>query len=119
MEVKKIAQLSGHSGAVYALENSSEENKFFSGSGDHIVAEWDVTTSENGKLLAQIPETIYSLKTIPHKKILLIGQAAGGIHVIDLLTRKEIRLLQYHSAGVFDLNYSADHNLLFSLGGEG
>jgi WD40 repeat protein len=119
MEIKKIAQLSGHSGAVYALENSLEKNKFFSGSGDHVVAEWDLTTSENGQLLAQIPEIIYSLKIIPDKKILLVGQSGGGIHVIDLITRKEIRLLQYHAAGVFDLSFSVEHNLLFSLGGEG
>ncbi|MEP7167941.1 MAG: WD40 repeat domain-containing protein [Bacteroidota bacterium] len=119
MEVKKTAHLTGHSGAVYALENSLEENKFFSGSGDHIVAEWDLTSSENGQLLAQIPEIIYSLKLIPQEKILLVGQSTGAIHVIDLVTRKEIRLLKYHTAGVFDLEYSSAHQLLFSLGGEG
>jgi WD repeat-containing protein 61 len=119
MEVKKITHLTGHSGAVYALENSLEENKFFSGSGDRIVAEWDLTTTENGQMLAQIPEIIYSLKLIPEKKVLLVGQSAGGIHVIDLLTRKEIRFLKYHAAGVFDLDSSDEHNLLFSLGGDG
>ncbi|HKR03572.1 MAG TPA: WD40 repeat domain-containing protein [Bacteroidia bacterium] len=119
MEVKKITHLTGHSSAVYALENSLEENKFFSGSGDRIVAEWDLTSTENGQMLAQVPEIIYSLKLIPEKKVLLVGQSAGGIHVIDLLTRKEIRLLKYHAAGVFDLDYSSAHNLLFSLGGEG
>jgi WD40 repeat protein len=119
MEIKKIKQLTGHSGAVYALENSLEENNFFSGSGDHIVAEWDATTEENGKLLSQIPEIIYSLKLIPLQKHLLIGQSTGGIHVIDLSTRKEVRLLHYHSAGVFDLSFSDMHNLFFSVGGDG
>ena len=119
MQVKKIAQLTGHSGAVYAFENSLEENKFFSGSSDHIIAEWDFTSSENGQLLAQIPEIIYSLKLIPQEKILLIGQSAGGVHVIDLNTRKETRLLQYHKSAVFDINFSNEHNLLFSVSGDG
>lgn len=119
MEVKQIVRLTGHSGAVYALEKSSDKNKFFSGSSDHIVAEWDLNAADNGQMLAQIPEIIYSLKLIPQKNILLAGQSAGGIHVIDLLTRKEMRLLQYHAAGVFDLSFSEEQNLLFSIGGEG
>jgi len=118
-EIKKVTQLSGHSGAVYALENSFEENKFFSGGGDRIVAEWDLAQQENGQMLSQIPEIIYSLKIIPQQKILLAGQSAGGIHVIDLVTRKEIRLLKYHGAGVFDLDFTFTHNLLFSIGGDG
>ena len=119
MGAKKITHLTGHSGAVYALESSLEENKFFSGSSDRIVAEWDLTTSDNGQLLAQIPEIIYSLKLIPQKKILLVGQSTGGIHIIDLLIRKETRLLKYHNNAVFDLNFSVVHSLLFSLGGDG
>lgn len=119
MQIVLKAKFTGHTGAVYALENSLDENKFFSGSGDHIIAEWDLTSSENGQLLAQIPEIIYSLKLIPQEKILLIGQSAGGIHVIDLDTRKEIRLLQYHKSAVFDINFSNEHNLLFSVSGDG
>jgi WD40 repeat protein len=119
MEAKKIAQLTGHAGAVYALESSLEKDKFFSGSSDRFVAEWDLTIADNGQLLAQIPEIIYALKLIPQKKILLVGQSAGGIHIMDLLTRKEVRLLKYHNNAVFDLNFSVEHNLLFSLGGDG
>lgn len=109
----------GHSGAIYALENSLEENKFFSGSGDHVIAEWDVANPASGKMLANIPEIIYTLKLIPEEKILLIGQAAGGIHVLDLASGEELRLLQYHKAAVFDIGFSKKNNLLFSAGGDG
>lgn len=118
-EVKKVSQLSGHTGAVYALENSLDENKFFSGGSDRIIAEWDFKNPDAGQVLANIPEIIYSLKLIPEKKILLVGQSAGGIHCIELLSRKETRLLKYHNAAVFDINFSQQHNLLFSAGGDG
>ena len=115
----KKSQLTGHTGAVYALENSLDENKFFSGSSDCIVAEWDLANPEAGQMLANVPHIIYSLKLIPGKKILLTGQSAGGIHVIDLLTRKEIRLLQYHQSAVFDITFSETYNFLFSVAGDG
>lgn len=118
-EIKKITQLTGHTGAIYALENSLHENKFFSGSGDGVVAEWDLLHPDTGQMLAKIPEIIYSLKIIWEKKILLVGQSTGGIHVIDLITRKETRLLQYHTAAVFDLTFSDVHQFLFSAGGDG
>ncbi|MFI5217882.1 MAG: WD40 repeat domain-containing protein [Bacteroidia bacterium] len=117
--VKKISQFAGHTGAVYALENSLDENKFFSGGSDRIIAEWDLKNPDAGQMLANVPEIIYSLKLIPEKKILLVGQSAGGMHIIDLVSRKEIRLLKYHSAAVFDINFSQEHNLLFSAGGDG
>lgn len=119
IEIKKVAQFTGHSSAIYALENSPEGNKNFSGGGDKIIAEWDLAKPDEGNLLANIPHIIYSLKLISQNKMLLAGQSAGGIHVIDLVTRKEIRLLQYHTSGVFDLALSEKHDLLFSVSGEG
>jgi WD repeat-containing protein 61 len=50
---------------------------------------------------------------------LLVGQALGGIHVISLSERNEIRLLQYHTAPIFHIGVSNKHKLLFSLSGDG
>lgn len=119
LRISKAAQLTGHTGAVYALENSPEKNNFYSGGSDGIVAQWDLANPDTGEPLARVNNVIYSLKLIAAKKLLLIGQDAGGIHVIDLATRKEIRLLQFHTAAVFDLNYAAHHDLLFSAAGNG
>lgn len=119
LRISKAAQLTGHTGAVYALENSVEKNNFYSGGSDGIVAQWDLANPDTGEPLARVNNVIYSLKLIAAKKLLLIGQDAGGIHVIDLATRKEIRLLQFHAAAVFDLNYAAHHDFLFSAAGNG
>ncbi len=117
-QVLKIATLSGHSGSVYTLD-ATLSSSIFSGSGDKIVAEWDLLHPGEGKLLARIPEIVYSLfNDIKHNR-LLVGQAAGGIHVINLADRSETRLLQYHSAPVFHIGTSNKHQLLFSLTGDG
>jgi WD40 repeat protein len=116
--IQKTAALTGHSGSVYALAVSGASS-FFSGSGDKIVAEWDLNNPGEGRLMAKIPEIIYSLFTDLENDRLLVGQATGGIHVISLSERNEIRLLQYHTAPVFHLDISKEHNLLFSLAGDG
>jgi len=118
VSVKKVATLTGHSSSIYAL-SASGPNTFFSGSGDKIVAEWDLQNPGEGVLLAKIPEIVYSLFTDLKNDRLLVGQAHGGIHVISLSERNELRLLQNHSAPIFHIGSSPKHNLLFSLAGDG
>jgi WD40 repeat protein len=117
MEMIRAAVLSGHSGSVYALACSGV-NTCFSGGGDRVVAEWDLEHPDEGTLMAKVNDIVYSILPLSNQKM-LVGQASGGIHVIDLATRKEERLLQYHKSGVFSLCYSDIHKLIVSLSGDG
>lgn len=115
----KLIQLKGHSGSVYALENGMEPHLFFSAGGDFFVVQWNLQTLDAGEVIVKAPAIIYSLRLIPSQNTLLIGTATGGFHVIDLNTRKEIRLLQYHQQGIFDIQYSEKNNLLVLAAGDG
>ncbi len=117
MQVFKKATLTGHNGSVYAL--AVAEDTLLSGGGDKIVASWNLINPGEGVLMAKVPEVIYSLYADGAKDRLLIGQAAGGIHVVSMHDQNEIRLLQYHSTPVFHIAVSKRHNVLFSLTGEG
>ncbi|MBL0340625.1 MAG: WD40 repeat domain-containing protein [Bacteroidetes bacterium] len=119
LKIAKIASLTGHTGSVYSLEETGHSNTFYSGSSDKVVAQWDVDSPGDGTLLARSSDIIYSLKFVEERGILLVGQSGGGIHVVNLETRTEERLLQYHHAAVFDLAFSFKHGLLFSLSGNG
>src|SRR5436189_4310613 len=96
IEIEKVITLKGHDGAVYALEKSPEPNKFFSGSGDKIVAEWDLEKSEPAKALVNVGAIVYSIKYVEEKNILLIGTSAGAIHVVDLSSSKETRNIAFY-----------------------
>lgn len=119
IEISKKATFTGHTSSVYALEQSGQQNSFFSGSGDKIVAQWNIDAANDGDLVVRSTDIIYSLCVDLKRDILLVGQASGGIHVINLASRAEERLLQYHQAAVFALAFSFKHNLLFSLSGDG
>ncbi len=119
VKITKIASLTGHAGSVYALEESQNSNDFFSGSGDKVVARWDLIHPGDGQLVVKTNDTIYSLCIDADRNYLLVGQAAGGVHVINLKNTIEERLLQNHQAPVFDIAFSKKNNLLFTLSGDG
>ena len=125
IHIKKLAELTGHNGAVYALENSETENCFFSGSSDKIIAKWNLDALSAEKFAAQLPGIIYSLCFIKEKNVLLAGTSEGKIHVIDLAEKKEIKILQNHNQPVFDIKASPRpspkerEDILLSSGGDG
>jgi WD40 repeat protein len=119
MKVKKIHTFTGHNGSVYTLQKGISESLFFSGSSDKFVALWNLETDEAEKFAAQFPSIIYSLCHIPEKKLLLVGTSAGSVHVLDLEKKEELKILQHHTAALFDIKYSAVTNCFYTAGGDG
>lgn len=119
LKVNKKVDFAGHTGSVYALSAAAVADEFYSGGSDKLIAQWNTNQPSEGKLLARTNDIIYSLLNINEKGLLLAGQAAGGIHVINTVTNAEERLLQYHEAPVFDMCMSNVHHLLFTLAGDG
>jgi WD40 repeat protein len=70
-------------------------------------------------MLARAGEVVYSLCLLNEQGLLLVGQAEGGVHVIDLESRQEIRLLQNHAGPVFSLVDIPGHDMLASVSGDG
>lgn len=114
-----IGKLTGHAAPIYALEKGRKPNTIFSGGGDNIVAEWNIETMEPEKFQVKLNFTVYSICHIPEKNLLLIGNAVGGIHVIDLEQKAEIRYFTVQKKSIFSLKYSSitGHFYALSAGG--
>ena len=82
-----------------------------------MVGAWDLKSLAPSPLSIKVGKPVYSL--LLHRNIILIGQGTGGIHIIDRENRKELRHLQFHQNGVFDLLYNPCFDHFYSLGGEG
>src|ERR1043165_9931789 len=119
ISIKRTHQYVGHDGAIYALEQAPDENKFFSGSGDKLVAEWNIENDEPERALVNVGAIVYSLRYIKEKNQLLIGTSAGAVHIIDLATRAEIRNIAFHKSPVFNIQYSATNQKIYLATGEG
>ncbi len=108
----------GHTGGVYDLIKISDK-EFLSASGDRLVVAWNIDNPEQGNLIARASDSIYSICYLPNNNELLIGQAKGEIHVIDLSTNQEKKLLKVNDKGVFSISENRLKSKIYVLGGDG
>lgn len=119
MQITKIHSFTGHNGSVYTLEKGISGSTFFSGSSDKFAALWNLEKMEQEHFAARFPAIIYALCYIPEKKLLLAGTSAGSIHVLDIEKKEELKILQHHTAPVFDIKYSSRTNCFYTSGADG
>lgn len=115
----KVAQFDGHKGAIYTLEQGIEPHLFYSGSDDNLVVEWNLRNPEKNQALVKTPSKAFALKLIPELNLLLVGNYTGGIHVVDLDQKKEIKLLQLHNQIIFDIQYLPEKACFFATSQDG
>lgn len=119
VEVQKIAELNGHSAPVFTVIPFDEPHRILTGSGDLIVAEWDLQELKFMKALTSAKASIFGLAYLDDRKILVVGQRYGGIHVIDLKKGKEIHNIEFHKKPIYDLQYLPSKKCVIALAGDG
>ena len=108
--------LAGHEAPVYALEHGPGRT-ILSGGGDRVVTRWEPDT-QTPSALAQVQATVYSLRYLAERSMLLAGTSTGILYVIDT-NGASPRALQLHGQGIFDIAASEAHGLLFTAGADG
>lgn len=108
---------SGHRQPVYTLAPQDGQH-FFSAGADGMVVQWDLAEPDMGKMLVQIPASVYALAFAPYRQVLVAGQNHSGIHLIDLHTRQEVGSLALTSAPIFDILTTPDYLYVASGNGE-
>lgn len=119
LNIKKNATLTGHNGPIYTIASGISNETFFTGSGDKFVALWNITALKAEKFAASFPAAVYTICHIPEKNLLLAGTMEGKIHVLDLNKKEEIKILQNHTAPVFDIKYSLKTGCFYTTAGDG
>lgn len=119
MKTHHAHTLDGHSAPVYAGDLDRERGVLYTGGGDGMVGAWDVERHEPDAFSVRVGKAVYAIRHDAAGDRLYVGQAEGGIHVIDRGARAEIRHLKYHEGPVFDLLLHRQKNHLYSAGSEG
>jgi WD repeat-containing protein 61 len=103
LKVVKEAALKGHANPIFSLCKGYDEHIIFSGGADAVVAAWNLKAFKSENFSIKFEQPIYSLHYDETNGVLYAGNSLGGIHVIDLNLKKEIKLLQNHQKAIFDL----------------
>lgn len=117
IKVEKIDSFTGHRDCVYVLENSGENNRFFSAAGDGFVVRWNLQKPDVGEMIAKVAHSVYAMAYLPQVNNLWILENFEGIHVIDITTKQELKTLKLAATNYFDIKIY--QNLAFVAGGDG
>lgn len=108
LKVEKLHTFSGHTDCVYTLTHSNSTNIFFSAGADGQVVKWDIENPDEGKVIAKVDSSIYSLCFHEEKNWLIIGQNFEGIHIINLTNNKLVKSIQLTKSAIFDIKVKKD-----------
>jgi WD40 repeat protein len=70
-----------------------------------MVVLWDLTSPQEGVLLAKLPNSVYALDYVSEMGVVVAGHNYDGIHVLDWKERKEFSSLKVSEAAIFDLQH--------------
>lgn len=117
ISISKLKTLTGHKDCVYTLERSNEDHVFFSGAGDGMVVYWDMKESEDGQLVAKLPNSVYALHHLSNEDLLAVGHNYDGVHLLDWKARKEVGSLNMTKSAIFDIQSYGDHLIVGDTSG--
>lgn len=115
--VDNIKTIAGHIGAIYDVIYNGKH--LFTSSADRFVARWDIETGKQTGFTIKLDHSSYNIAFSNELDILAVGTNNGGIHVIDLKDKKEIRLMTQHKSAVFSLVYNPFLEQFYSGDNEG
>lgn len=107
IEVKKLHTFLGHNESIYALAKI-DDHRFVSSGADGMVVLWDLTSPDEGEVIAKIPNSVYSIYYDASDDILYIGQNNQGIHKIHLSSKEEIGSIQLGDFQIFAIQMIKD-----------
>jgi len=118
IQVKKLATMTGHVDSLYALAPAVKSDCFYSAGNDGMVVQWDKKQPEQGKLLAKVSGTIYSLCSLPNEQALIVGQNNLGVYRIQTDTRQISASAAVTSSAIFDIARQDEQLYLATGSGE-
>ncbi len=117
INIKKIAQLTGHNASIFALTRGKDAEHFRSAAGEGWVAEWNFNDPDLGKLIAKVESQIFSLCNISKENRLVAGNMNGGAHWVNLDQPEDTKNVLHHKKGIYGMLQIDD--FLYSVGGDG
>lgn len=119
ISITKAFQFTGHSGAIYCMTVMNHGKFLLTGGADKVVAMWDLQDFMPQKFAIKTEHSIYSLLYLKALNHLLIGTSIGGIHIIDLNAKQEIRHLKLHDKPIFSLKATSSEDRVVATCSDG
>lgn len=108
IEVTKIAELTGHTNPIFAMELSQKPGILFTGGNDKGIVEWSLKRNEFIKVMFPVASSAYAIHCPVSYPLMFAGLRSGQVLVFDFIQQKVIKSLNHHRKPVFDIK-SVEH----------
>jgi WD40 repeat protein len=108
IQIEKTDTYSGHIDCIYALSPALDEQEFYTAGGDGMVVKWNLNTPDHGTLITKLENSIYAMKLIPERKLLVICENLKGIRFLDIVSGKEVANIPLPEYTFFEIEYHKD-----------
>ena len=115
--VKKVAQLTGHNGGIFALSAFDQKDAFLSGGGDGWIVHWNFNNPDLGHLIAKVETQLFSLFAIPGSTMIVGGNMNGGVHWVNYKDPSLSKNIAHHQKGVYNIQMA--NGEILTCGGDG
>jgi len=110
----RVGTLAGHRDAVYALAGGPASERVFSAGADGLVVAWNsADPAQDGQLLARVENSVYALRELPGRNLLLLGHNFQGVQALDLADNKLAFATALPPVAIFDLVFSQSRQRLY------
>jgi WD40 repeat protein len=103
MNVEKVAELTGHSNPIFALELSQKPGILFTGGNDKGVVEWSLKNNAFIKVMFPVATSVYSIHCPAGYPLLFTGLRSGEVLVFDFIKQQLLAPFRHHRKPVFDI----------------
>ncbi len=100
VSVQKKHLLKGHKDCLYTLVAIGDD-ELISAGADGMVVRWNLSDTENGKVIAKVNSSIYAMNITENQ--LLVAENNEGLHVIDLIQNQETKSIKLGQSAYFDI----------------
>jgi len=119
ISVEKIAELTGHTNPIFAMELSQKPGILFTGGNDKGVVEWSLKSNAFIKVMFPVAASVYAIHCPAGYPLIFTGLRSGQVLVFDFIQQKVIKSLNHHQKPVFDIKSAGNKKELIIASEDG
>lgn len=100
-EIHLFQHFQGHKGGIYSLCHGLEHGSVLSAGSDGAICKWNHAHGNNGVVIAQTGERIFSLLSFYKEKVIVAGTMQGDLFHVSLLQEHIVRRFRFHQPSIY------------------
>lgn len=103
MSITHLQSITGHAGGIFDVISTRNKEFAYTSSADKYIVKWNLKTGKQEKFAIRLTHSCFRILLTQDENLMVVGNAKGGLHFIDLAKKVELRNIEQHKAAVFAL----------------